>query len=63
LQVVREVVKTALYANAAAIIFSHNHLTGIPGPSRADTQLTKRLVDALALVDIRELDHIVVAGG
>jgi len=58
----REVVKTALYANAAAIIFSHNHPTGVPEPSRADIQLTKRLTEALSLVDIRVLDHIVVGG-
>lgn len=58
----REVVKTALYANAAALIFAHNHPSGIPEPSRADIQLTKRLTDALALVDIRVLDHLVVGG-
>jgi DNA repair protein RadC len=58
----REVVKAALYTNAAAIIFSHNHPSGIPESSKADISLTKRLTEALALVDIRVLDHIVVGG-
>jgi len=58
----REVVKTALSANAAALILAHNHPSGIPEPSRADTQITRRLTDALALIDIRVLDHIVVGG-
>lgn len=58
----REVVKASLYANAAAIIFSHNHPSGEPEPSRADIQLTKRLTEALGLIDIRVLDHIVVGG-
>lgn len=58
----REVVKTALHANAAALIFAHNHPSGIPEPSRADISLTKRLVDALALVDVRVLDHFIVGG-
>ena len=56
----REVVKAALTANAAAVILAHNHPSGVAEPSRADTQLTRRLSDALALVDIRVLDHIVV---
>ncbi|CAJ0903153.1 hypothetical protein R20233_04895 [Ralstonia sp. LMG 32965] len=59
----REVVKTALRLNAAAAIFAHNHPSGVPEPSRADEHLTKVLKDALALVDVRVLDHIVVAGG
>lgn len=59
----REVVKVALRLNAAAAIFSHNHPSGVPEPSRADENLTKVLKDALALVDVRVLDHIVVAGG
>lgn len=59
----REVVKAALRLNAAAAIFSHNHPSGVPEPSRADENLTKVLKDALALVDVRVLDHIVVAGG
>lgn len=56
----REVVKAALKVNAAAIIFYHNHPSGMPEPSMADRQITRRLTDALALVDIRVLDHIVV---
>ena len=56
----REVVKTSLAYNAAAVIFSHNHPSGIAEPSEADRQLTNRLKDALALVDIRVLDHLVV---
>ncbi|ELV3004062.1 MULTISPECIES: RadC family protein [Pseudomonadota] len=58
----REVVKEALRLNAAAVVFSHNHPSGHPEPSRADETLTKRLKDALALVDVRTLDHIIVAG-
>jgi DNA repair protein RadC len=56
----REVVKRALHHNAAAVIFGHNHPSGIPEPSRADEFITFRLRDALALVDVRVLDHIVV---
>ncbi len=59
----REVVKLALAHNAAAVIFAHNHPSGIAEPSRADEQLTQRLQAALALVDIRVLDHIVVGDG
>ena len=58
----REVVKAALAHNAAAVIFSHNHPSGIAEPSRADELLTQSLKQALALVDIRTLDHFVVAG-
>ena len=58
----REVVKAALAANAAAVILAHNHPSGVAEPSRADTHLTTRLRDALALVDIRVLDHFVVGG-
>jgi len=58
----REVVKRALQCNAAAVVFAHNHPSGVGEPSRADELLTKRLKDALALVDIRVLDHIIVAG-
>ena len=58
----REVVKEALRCNAAAVIFSHNHPSGNPEPSQADRQITQRLKDALALVDVRTLDHIVVGG-
>ncbi len=59
----RELVKEALRLNAAAVIVSHNHPSGNPEPSGADKVLTQRLEEALALVDVRTLDHIVVAGG
>src|SRR5438067_10724541 len=58
----RKVVKVALKHNAAAVIFAHNHPSGIAEPSRADELLTQALKQALALVDIRTLDHFVVAG-
>ena len=56
----REVVKAALRLNAAAVIFSHNHPSGVAEPSQADIQITGRLKSALALVDVRVLDHIIV---
>ncbi len=56
----REVVKSALRHNAAAVIAIHNHVSGHPEPSTADRALTRRLSDALSLVDIRMLDHLVV---
>jgi DNA repair protein RadC len=59
----REVVKAALARNAAAMIFAHNHPSGVAEPSRADELLTQALKQALSLVDIRTLDHFVVAGG
>lgn len=59
----REIVRAALRYNAAAVILSHNHPSGIPEPSRADETLTHTLKSALAVVDVRVLDHIVVAGG
>jgi len=58
----REVVKQALAHNAAAVILAHNHPSGDPEPSQADRTITTRLKDALALVDVRVLDHIVVGG-
>jgi len=58
----REVVKAALAHNAAGVIFAHNHPSGVAEPSRADELLTASLKQALALVDIRTLDHLVVAG-
>lgn len=58
----REVVKAALKHNAAAVIFAHNHPSKVADPSQSDRRITRRLVDALALVDIRVLDHIVVGG-
>lgn len=59
----REVVRRALKHNAAAVIFAHNHPSGIAEPSRADELLTRRLQDALALVDVRVLDHFVIGDG
>jgi len=56
----REVVKKGLLLNAAAVIFVHNHPSGDPEPSQADIQITGRLKSALALIDIRVLDHIIV---
>ncbi|MDH5424827.1 MAG: DNA repair protein RadC [Gammaproteobacteria bacterium] len=56
----REVVKKAMSYNAAAVIFAHNHPSGVAEPSQADRNITNRLRDALALVDVRVLDHIVV---
>lgn len=58
----REVVKAALARNAAAVAFAHNHPSGNPEPSRADECLTATLKSALALVDVRCLDHFIVAG-
>ncbi|HHU0692545.1 TPA: RadC family protein [Citrobacter murliniae] len=58
----REVVKEALRLNAAAVIISHNHPSGNPEPSAADRAMTSQLRQALALVDVRTLDHIIVAG-
>lgn len=59
----REVVKTALRHNAAGVIFAHNHPSGVAEPSQADQLLTVNLKQALALVDIKVLDHFIVAGG
>lgn len=58
----REVVRHAIRCNAAAVIVAHNHPSGMPEPSAADRAVTARLKQALALVDIRLLDHIVVGG-
>lgn len=58
----REVVKQALDANAASVIFAHNHPSGVAVPSQADELLTRSLARALDLVDIRTLDHFIVAG-
>ena len=58
----REVVKAALRVNAAAVIFAHNHPSGISEPSRADEALTQSLKHALALVDVKVLDHFIVGG-
>ncbi|MBS9892325.1 DNA repair protein RadC [Vibrio sp. Vb2133] len=59
----REVVKRALHHNAAALILAHNHPSGVAEPSQADRRITRRLTDALALVDIRILDHFVIGDG
>lgn len=59
----REVVKLALSHNAAAIILAHNHPSGVAEPSLADQNITQRIRDALNLVDIRLLDHMVVGSG
>ena len=58
----REVVKAALRHNAASVILAHNHPSGIAEPSTADLMLTRSLTEALALVDVRVLDHFIVAG-
>jgi DNA repair protein RadC len=59
----REVVKRALAKNAAAVILAHNHPSGIAEPSQADELITRRLKEALGLVDIRVLDHLVIGDG
>lgn len=56
----REVVKTVLAHNAAAVILAHNHPSGLPEPSQADVQITGRLKKALDTIDVRTLDHIVI---
>jgi len=56
----REVVKAALKVNAAAVIFAHNHPSGVAEPSEADQRITDRLKEALALIDVRVLDHLIV---
>jgi DNA repair protein RadC len=58
----REVVKAALACNAAAVIFAHNHPSGVAQPSQADELLTRNLREALALVDVKVLDHFIIAG-
>ncbi len=59
----REVVREALAHNSAALIFAHNHPSGVAEPSAADELITQRLRDSLALVDVRVLDHLVVGDG
>ena len=59
----REVVKKALELNAAAIIFYHNHPSGLTDPSSADRAITNKLKDALALIDVRALDHFIIGDG
>ena len=58
----REVVRRALTHNAAAVVLAHNHPSGVAEPSRADEMLTRELKQSLALVDVRVLDHFIVAG-
>ena len=59
----REVVKQALTRNAAAVILAHNHPSGVAEPSVADQMVTQRLKEALALIEVRLLDHLVVGDG
>lgn len=58
----REVLKSALRVNAGAVIFAHNHPSGVPDPSSADVHLTKTLKSALSMIDVKTLDHFIVAG-
>ena len=58
----REIVKSALAANAAAVLFAHNHPSGVAQPSQSDELLTRNLKEALALVEVKVLDHFIVAG-
>jgi len=58
----REVVKEALRLNAGAVVFAHNHPSGMPEPSRADEMRTHTLKNALTLVDVKVLDHIIIGG-
>jgi DNA repair protein RadC len=59
----REVVRTALRHNAAAVVFAHNHPSGVPEPSLADRAITRTLREALQVIEVRMLDHIVVGAG
>ncbi len=59
----REVVRRALEVNASAVIFAHNHPSGVTEPSQADLRITQRLKDALALVEVRVLDHLIIGEG
>jgi len=59
----RELVREAIKRNAAAVIFCHGHPSGVAEPSHADELITRRARDALALIDVRVLDHIVIGGG
>jgi DNA repair protein RadC len=58
----REIVKAALRANAAAVIFAHNHPSGVAQPSQSDELLTRNLKEALSLIEVKVLDHFIVAG-
>ena len=59
----REIIKRSMELNAAAMILAHNHPSGVAEPSDADIQITRRVADAAALVDVRVLDHLVVGKG
>ncbi len=59
----REVVRRVIATNAAAVIFAHNHPSGVAEPSQADLRITQRLKDALALIDVRVLDHLIIGDG
>ena len=59
----REVIRRVIETNAAAVIFAHNHPSGVAEPSQADLRLTQRLKEALALLDVRVLDHVIVGEG
>ena len=59
----RDIVKRCLACNCAAVIFGHNHPSSVAEPPETDVRLTRKLIDALALIDIRVLDHLVIARG
>jgi DNA repair protein RadC len=59
----REVVRAAMKHNCAAVILSHNHPSGMAEPSRSDVEITKKLKQALSLIDVRILDHIIIGSG
>lgn len=58
----REVVRAVIKHNAASVVFAHNHPSGVAEPSQADHRITERLQQALALIDVRVLDHLVIGG-
>jgi DNA repair protein RadC len=59
----REVVKECLWHGASSVIFAHNHPSGVAKPSTADEQITRRLIQALALIDVQVLDHLIIGRG
>ena len=60
---IREVVRTVMEHNAAAVILAHNHPSGVTEPSQTDIRITQRIKDALALIEVRVLDHLIVGQG
>ena len=60
---IREVVKVVLEQNASAVVLAHNHPSGDPTPSQSDINITQKIKDALALIDVRVLDHIIIGNG